>query len=158
MTSPTAHWTQAWWGRQTVPIGVDPDGSAMLYLVRHDGWKALGVGVMGAESNRLDHLESLGWRVVQGWWFDLGFDALEVEEGLIDRWRNLFSLRPRLDLAELLSDAATTAVEASAATEDDALRFVRRNFRTVMPWGVDRADDDAEIVGIEAPDIWLAAS
>lgn len=127
----TVHWPQAWSGLRTVPNGIDPNAPATLYLVRHPARAALGVGVAGARTNELDDLESLGWRVVQSWWFELGFDALEVEEGLVDRWRNLFSLRPRLDLDELLENASTTAIAASWATELDATEFIDRQCRTL---------------------------
>jgi len=129
VTTVTAEWPRAWCGLRTVPTGVDPDAPACLYLVCQDAEGVLGVGVTSAERNQLDNLESLGWRVVQYWCFDLGFDALEVEEGLIDRWRNLFSLRPRLDLHELLENGSTTAVAASWATELDATEFVDRQCR-----------------------------
>ncbi len=156
-TTATAHWPRAWCGLQTIPVGVDPDAPAMLYLVRLEAKAALGLGVLGARSNDLDDLESLGWQVVQSWWFDLGFDALEVEEGLIDRWRNLFSLEPRLDLEELLGDGSTTAVTESPATEHDAIRYVDRQWRCLTTVDTERSPDaDALAVGY-VPDFLLAA-
>ena len=156
-TTATAHWPRAWCGLQTIPVGVDPDAPAMLYLVWHKAKAALGVGVMGAGSSDLDDLESLGWRVVQSWWFDLGFDALEVEEGLIDRWRNLFSLQPRLDLDQLLGDASTNAIDASPTTELDAIEYVDRQCRRVAPVSIERSPDaDALTTGF-VPDLLLAA-
>ncbi len=155
-TTAAVQWPGAWCGLRTVPAGIDPDAPALVCLVRHEGQAALGISVVGARSNQLDELESLGWHVVQCWWFDLGFDALEVEERLIDRWGNLFSLRPRLDLDEMPRNGSTTAVAASWTTERDAIRFVEGQRRGLVP--IDAEQADAVAVVAEFPDPWLLAS
>ena len=150
------HQPVMWGGLRAVPGGIDPDAPAMVYLVRHDAQAALGVGVSGPRSDRLDELESLGWQLVRGWWFDLGFDALEAAERLIDRWQHLFSLRPRLDLDEMLGAGSTTVVDASRATEGDAAAFVDVQWRSLEPASAESALDTVAFPD-GFPDPWLLA-
>lgn len=161
VTTATAHRPRGWRGLRTIPQGIDPEAPAMVYLVAHGGRQALRVGVVGESARGLDELESFGWRVVTTWWFELGYDAVEVEERLLDRWRNLFSLRPRLDPLDAFDGDATTTVRSSPMTEVDATRFVDQLCRD-LAGGDDEVDsgdvdDDGDRRSFAAPDPWLLA-
>lgn len=164
VTTATVLRPTAWRGLQAIPDGMDPEAPAMLTLVAHRATEALRVGATSAPASELDDLESLGWRVVRTWWFDVGFDALEVEERLLDRWRNLFSLRPQLDPADPAAGDAATTITASHATEVDAIRFVDEVSREVAPAGsyepIEPIADDTDDLVARRPliDPWLLAS
>lgn len=164
VTTATVLRPRAWRGLQAIPDGMDPEAPAMLYLVAHRATASLRIGDTSAPASELDDLESLGWRVVRTWWFDLGFDALEVEERLLDRWRNLFSLRPRLDPNDPAAGDATTTITASHATEVDAIRFVDELGRELAPAGsgepIEPITDDADDLAAVRHwlDPWLLAS
>ena len=173
VTTSTVYRPRQWQGLRRIPDGLDPEAPATLYLAADRSGSALRVGATTASANGLDDLESLGWRVITTWWFDLGFDALDAEERLLDRWRNLFSLRPRLVPNDLVDGDATTTVAASHATELDAIRYVDQIGREIRPVEPDEptetdgtdelverhsADSEGPCVLRTSIDPWLLAS
>jgi hypothetical protein len=69
-----------------IPHGVGPDVQAVLYLIAHEGWNAVKIGVTKKGSNRLTQHRWCGWKVL--WTIDaVGEVAGEMERAVINAWR-----------------------------------------------------------------------
>lgn len=78
--------------RQFNPLSLrDPEAPASLYLISSEHHRALKIGVTAGA--RMDKFEVDGWEVLRVWRFAAGYDAMEVEERVLDRWRNVLSTR-----------------------------------------------------------------
>jgi hypothetical protein len=78
--------------RQFNPLSLrDPEAPASLYLISSEHHRALKIGVTAGA--RMDQFEVDGWEVLRVWRFAAGYDAMEVEERVLDRWRNVLSTR-----------------------------------------------------------------
>ena len=65
---------------------------------------ALKIGVTAR--GRVDEHAAHGWDLVDRWWFPLGYDAVEAEELVLDRWKNLFGLRPAVAPPQMPQEGA----------------------------------------------------
>jgi hypothetical protein len=122
-----------WRQRFPIPSYFDPSSPARVYLISHPEHRALKIGVAGAHSDRIARHEAHGWELVHEWWLQIGFDALDIEEAVLDRWRNLYSQRPVLSHWDMPQGGASETVRASIETERDTLRFVEHMHRNLMP-------------------------
>jgi hypothetical protein len=68
--------------------GIDLTKPGYLYLVRHDGHRALKVGIANI-SERLRQHTSLGWQVVGRWEADIVQDAREIEREVLSWFKKL---------------------------------------------------------------------
>lgn len=101
----------------------DPEAPACLYLIRHPQMAVVKIGVTAG--GRVEQFESEGWDLVRLWRFAYGYDAMEIEERVLDRWRNLLSMGAAVRSSEMPSGYSETA-RYSPATVTDVIAFVSR--------------------------------
>lgn len=68
--------------------GIDLTKPGYLYLVRHDGYRALKVGIANIDERLRQHT-SLGWQVVGRWEADIVQDAREIEREVLTWFKKL---------------------------------------------------------------------
>lgn len=99
--------------------------------------KSLKIGVTAA--GRVEEHESFGWDLIERWYFPVGFDALEVEELVLDHWRNLYSLGPAVTrqlmpqhgFSETVVDAPDLRADTAALVQEF---FMDRAAYESPPW------------------------
>ena len=64
------------------------------------------------------------WDVERTWLFEVGFDALEVEEMVLDQWRNLLGLRQRLSPNQMPQGGASETAPFTPGTLCDTLEVI----------------------------------
>jgi len=101
----------------------DPEEPASLYLIRHTQMTALKIGVTAG--GRVEQFETEGWDLVRLWRFAYGYDAMEIEERVLDRWRNVLSIDAAVKSREMPSGYSETA-RYSPTTAMDVVAFVSR--------------------------------
>jgi hypothetical protein len=69
--------------------GFDSSAPAIVYLLRHEGMKALKVGVAGTETTRMETHGRHGWIEITRTDVDSGTDALLVEREILTSWRKI---------------------------------------------------------------------
>ncbi|MFT4656070.1 MAG: hypothetical protein ACI8V4_000230 [Ilumatobacter sp.] len=96
-----------WRQYRPVPSHFDPDEPAFVYLMTHPSKNALKIGVTrdkrDANTHALERVQDHkleGWRELHEWYFAVGFDALDCEELVLDRWKNVYSSPSAVDRAE----------------------------------------------------------
>lgn len=120
-TRTTAH-PRPW--RQFIPVSLDdPEAPANLYLVRNSQLRALKIGVTAYA--RMDAFEADGWDVLRVWRFAAGYDALEVEERVLDRWRNVFSTGAATTRDDMGSGYSET-IRDGAGVRKDIIGFIEQ--------------------------------
>lgn len=129
---------------RSIPGHFRPDQPGRVYLMRHARFRALKVGVAGrSDEARTESIEADGWELLGSWWFGSGFDALAAEEALLDRWWNVFSLRPVIRPEQLLQSDSIETVRDSTTNRRDAVEFLDRWSRDAAgqepsPWATGR--------------------
>lgn len=115
---PRAEW------RQFIPCSLsDPEAPASLYLIRHPQMAALKIGVTAG--GRVEQFGADGWDLVRLWRFAYGYDAMEIEERVLDRWRNVLSMGAAVKSREMRDGYSETA-RYSPTTAEDVIAFVSR--------------------------------
>ena len=112
---------QEWRQRKPLPLS-HPDRPADLYLMAHDREVALKVGV--TQRGRVEEHELHGWTLLHQWRFDVGWDAMNTEELILDRWRNLFSQRPKVPHFRMRQGGSSETVHDTRSTRSDTIRFI----------------------------------
>jgi hypothetical protein len=105
--------------RSCAEYGFDPREPGVVYLIGHDHLDSFKIGVMNLASERLEHHENEGWYSIQTWEFKLGQRAEEVEQQVLDWWRDdleaaesvVYSLMPRGGHTETVSRRVLSASE-----------------------------------------------
>jgi recombinational DNA repair protein (RecF pathway) len=72
--------------RYCAEYGFQHDKPGTLYLIRHTERHALKVGITNDTTQRLLRHERLGWSLVDLWFFDVGADAFDAEQTVLDAW------------------------------------------------------------------------
>jgi hypothetical protein len=72
--------------RYCAPYGIDLTKPSSVYLFRHDRHRALKIGITNDRIERLIEHEREGWTLIDLWSFDLGSDAHDVEQIVLDAW------------------------------------------------------------------------
>ena len=85
---------------------------------------ALKVGVRAVMSDRQAQHEARGWALVQEWYFDLGYDALDCEELVLDRWLNLYSGNSQVRRIDMPQGGSTETTKDSTDTRADTIQFI----------------------------------
>ncbi|MFN8050479.1 MAG: hypothetical protein U0Q22_03495 [Acidimicrobiales bacterium] len=101
----------------------DGEEPAHVYLLRNPDLKALKIGVTARA--RVEEFEADGWEVVRIWNFATGFDAMDVEERVLDRWRNVHRTKASLKRSQLASGYTETTAD-SPTVVNDAIEFVQQ--------------------------------
>lgn len=110
--------------RQFIPCSLsDPEAPATLYLIRHAQMAALKIGVTAG--GRVDQFGADGWDLVREWRFMYGYDAMEIEERVLDRWRNVLSMGAAVKSREMRDGYSETA-RYSPTNAADVIDFVSR--------------------------------
>ena len=80
--------------------GFNPVAPAIVYLLVHETWHAAKVGITGTsvQHKRLNQHERNGWQIVGLWDVDYGRHAEEIEDQILDWWRN------ELDAPQAITD------------------------------------------------------
>ncbi len=131
------------------PIGgvaiADPEQPALVYLMNQPTLKALKIGVTATD--RIEQHELHGWCLIESWWFVEGYEALDVEELVLDRWRNVFSARPAVSSGLMPQHGYTETIRDTPATRSDAQQFVSERHREYLDritYDPERFDDFTE--------------
>ena len=132
---------------------VDPEAPTVVYLMFHVGFRSLKVGV--TSSRHIEEHQYQGWELIESWLFNLGFDALEIEELVLDRWRNLFSLRPSVARIQMPEGGHSETAVDSADNRADSIALIEEFHRArcepqpsqldtdeVDPWELNTDDFD----------------
>lgn len=113
----------------TEPIWLE--APAVLYLISHPAFRALKIGVTG--SRKIERIEvhiAHGWELVDEWPFPMRYDALRAEEAVLDRWRNLYSQKPRVPSTAMPQGGASETIRDSPGSRSDTIDFVRQIVET----------------------------
>jgi hypothetical protein len=75
---------------ECLPSGFKYEQPAYLYLLKSEKHNALQIGITGVNTTRcrLSHHAAGGWPLVQKWTFDRGREAFDVEQAIIESWRD----------------------------------------------------------------------
>ena len=68
--------------------GYDTSQAGAAYLIRHEAFGALKIGIRNLTSRRLEDHQRYGWTLVDEWAFSDGTLAPDVESSVLDWWRN----------------------------------------------------------------------
>lgn len=104
--------------------GIDLTGPAMLYLIKHEAWGALKIGIgacTGYNSRLLQH-ERTGWTLVRSREFVTGAAAQDAEQAVLDRLRHL-GLAPYLN-ATTMPNGFTETCDAGRISTDELWAMV----------------------------------
>jgi hypothetical protein len=81
--------------------GVDPSLPTLLYLIRHQEFRAVKVGITGPLSSRIQDFKSAGWDVLRAVVKGDGLAARASEMAMLRWWRDGLSLPPWLGPEEM---------------------------------------------------------
>jgi formylmethanofuran dehydrogenase subunit E len=108
------------------PVGLQRAAPGILYLMRHEAFCALKIGVSSTEArrNRIKAHEDSGWELVRSW--DLADAALAetVETVMLSHWRKTLGAPPALLPSDMPQGGYSETVAMLHTTEDEASRFV----------------------------------
>lgn len=115
---------RSWRQFKAMPSTFEPESPAVVYLISHPELGSLKIGVTAG--GRVDDHRAQGWDLISSWWFRVGYDALEIEELVLDRWRNLFSQPPVVASAQMPQGGASETAIDSVSARRDTIEFVDR--------------------------------
>jgi hypothetical protein len=102
--------------------GFDFKKPALLYVIRHDEWMVVKIGIQGMDTNRIDQHLRNGWRLMYRWSIRTGIQAREIEQEILSWWREEIGAPPALYREQM---------PQAGHTETVSLRFVSlREIRT----------------------------
>ena len=119
--------TRPWRAYRPVPTGFDLERPAVVYLMANAGLRSLKIGVTA--TNRIEEHEAFDWELIDHWWFTCGYDAVEIEELVLDRWRNVFSLRPTATNRDMPQGGASETTADTPAARADIKKLVDSFYR-----------------------------
>jgi len=67
--------------------GFDPGARSLVYLLMLSDPPLLKIGITAEDGVRLDYHRRRGWETVRLWSTDAGVDALRLESGVLQWWR-----------------------------------------------------------------------
>lgn len=76
--------------RYCAPFGIQYDKPGVVYLLRHDGYNAIKVGISSDASayDRTGHHAQHGWEVIETWAIGSGAQAADIERAVLRWWRD----------------------------------------------------------------------
>ena len=109
--------------RQFNPLSLrDAEAPASLYLISSEHHRALKIGVTAGA--RMDQFEVDGWEVLRVWRFTAGYDAMEVEERVLDRWRNVLSTRAPVAPEDMPDHGYSETTRDGRGARSDIIAFI----------------------------------
>lgn len=111
----------------------DPEAPAFVYLMEHAHYRALKIGVTGEIEPfglpRVLQHASEGWTEVKSWDFEIGWEALEAEFEVLDRWRNVLNFGAAVAPSQMPQGGASETIKYSETSKREALEFMDRAHR-----------------------------
>lgn len=107
--------------RYCAEIGIDYSAPGYLYLIVHNEYKSLKIGIANSNPrkkyyDRLNQHEKRGWELMQRWDFDLTEKAFRVEQGFLEWVRLELGLPQYLDVEEMPQGGATETFSSEGLT------------------------------------------
>lgn len=93
------------------------DQPSLIYLIEHTEIRALKIGIMNSDTERLNQHYSYGWDLVQTWQFETGKESLDFEKEILKWLRNDKKVSPHFNVKSYLSKDGCGHTE-TAATYD----------------------------------------
>ena len=104
--------------------GFDFEGPALIYIITHSQLDAHKVGVMGTETKRLRDHGRNGWITYKTLPVPTGFDALRIEQAVLNTLRNELGYSPAVDQTEMPQGGWTETVSADEISLPDLWELV----------------------------------
>ena len=111
--------------------GFDFIAPGAVYLIEHDAFDALKIGITSATTvRRLKQHTSRGWRLVARWDFDLGRDAYELEQAVLDWWRNDLDAPEGVGRDDMAQYGSTETASRIFVSADETVEWVLHRRRS----------------------------
>ena len=108
--------------------GFDFVAPGCLYLIEHDEFDALKIGITGASKvQRLKEHTSRGWRLVARWDFELGRDAYDIEQAVLDWWRNDLDAPEGVGPDEMSQQGSTETASRFFVSAADTVEWITQH-------------------------------
>lgn len=116
------------------PVGLDRTAPGVLYLIRHDGFQALKIGVTSTSSkkDRVGTHADFGWEEVRKWELSNAGIAEAVETLVLSMWRKDLGAPPALSPQDMPQGGYSETVAMIWVDESDAVTHAQRAISAVL--------------------------
>jgi hypothetical protein len=111
---------------RTIKASIDADGPGILYLMEHERFNALKIGISNAESqrDRIGQHRANGWRTVEVWSAENVQKARNIEQSVINWWRATLNAPYAVASERMPQGGHTETVSMLAVSRDQVLEFI----------------------------------
>jgi hypothetical protein len=110
------------------PVGLQRAAPGLLYLMKHEGFFALKVGVTStaARKNRIRTHQMAGWSLVKTWDLPDAGVAESIETVVLSHWRRSLKAPPALLPSDMPSGGHSETVALIYVTAEDAASLIEQ--------------------------------
>lgn len=108
--------------------GIDYNSPGILYLMKHDGFQAVKVGISStkARKRRIPTHTRYGWELVQQWNLESANIALAIETIVISKWRKEIGAPPAILPTDMPQGGATETAAMLHVNIEDTASYINR--------------------------------
>lgn len=114
--------------RYCAKSGIDYKAPGILYLLKHEKFQALKVGISSTKARKLripTHIK-FGWELIREWSLDSANTALTIETIVISKWRNELGAPPSLLPKDMPQGGATETAALLHVDIEDTANYIDR--------------------------------
>jgi hypothetical protein len=110
------------------PVGIDRTAPGVLYLLKHEAFQALKIGVtsLASKTDRVERHAQFGWQEISRWDLDNAGIAEVAESLVLSTWRRDLGAPPAIHPDDMPQGGYSETVATIWVTELDALDHVAR--------------------------------
>ena len=111
--------------------GIDPTGPSIIYLMTHDGFRAIKVGIGAASEVRVSSHAKYGWTLHAKWRVPTGKTAFAVEREILRWWREDLGAPIAVDPRDMPQYGATETAPLVFVDPDETSDVIGRLIRVL---------------------------
>jgi hypothetical protein len=111
---------------RSIKASIDSDGPGVLYLMEHESFNALKIGISSTKSqrDRIGQHRAYGWRTVEVWSSENVQKARSIEQSVINWWRTTLNAPQAVESEKMPQGGHTETVSKSIVSKDQVLEFI----------------------------------